>query len=247
MKQISVGGIFSLCLFASMVIGVFAASTALAETSKSSNYQVTQTELGGSSDLQTCSGQYCAQSSAGGTVGGDTAGNVYHTKLGDVTSSEPALDVTVDGDSTSLGTLTTDRTATKTMSIKVRNYLSNGYIVQIVGDAPSYAGHTLAALASPTASQPGKEQFGMNAVKNTTPNIGADPVQVPSNDISYGIVADDYKTADKFMYLNGDIVALSHTASGETDYTITMIVNVSATTPAGQYSGDFSAVVVPVY
>ena len=236
-------------LTATLVLSGFAANLANAETSKSTNYQVTQTELGGSSTLQTCSSTYCARSSAGGSTaegdGTDPSGNVLKTN-GD-TQAEPELTVAVTAGVGDLGNLSSTKTATRTMSVSVVNRLSNGYVLQIVGASPHYAGHQLKSLSSPSASQTGVEQFGINAVKNVAPNIGADPIQKPSGETSFGEVADNYKVADKFMYSDGDVVALSRSSSGETDYTVSMIINISNSTPAGRYSSDFAAVIVPIY
>lgn len=155
--------------------------------------------------------------------------------------------MSVDGGASDLGVLTTEQTATKTTSIKIRSYLSGGYVLQILGSPPTYAGHTLATPSTPTASVKGTEQFGINAVDNTAPVIGANLVQVPDTTTSFGVVNSNYATPNVFMYNSGDVVAHSPTASGETDFTISMILNISNVTPAGHYSGDFSAVVIPVY
>ena len=48
-----------------------------------------------------------------------------------------------------------------------------------------------------------------------------------------------------FKYANGDAVARSTVETGRTDYTISMVINVSSATPAGHYSADYSAIVVP--
>ncbi len=221
---------------------------AVSPNSNSAHYQVSDTQFGSSSTSQTCSSQYCASAGVGGsTAGGDSASVSYGATFGPVTESEPLLQVIVDPGTSDLGNFDSSHVSTKTMSIKIRNYLSSGYIVQITGTPPRTYSHTISELASPTLSQPGTEQFGINAVANTTPNVGANPVQVPSGTFSFGEVATGYDTANKFQYKSGDTVARSTKASGETDFTITMLVNVSNTTPAGQYSSDFSAVVIPSY
>src|SRR5262249_36782928 len=126
-------------------------------------------------------------------------------------------------------------------------YLSNGYTLQISGAAPSQGTHHLTALATPTTSHQGAEQFGVNLVANSTPAVGANPVQVPSGSIGFGTVTDDYITPDLFKYVEGEPVAQSSTSNGETDYTLSMIINVSNITPGGRYTGVYSAVVVPTY
>lgn len=146
-----------------------------------------------------------------------------------------------------MGTLTTEHTATKTMTVKISNYMSEGYILQIVGDPPKYNGHTLATPATQTASQAGTEQFGINAVANTSPSVGADPVQDPTGQGAFGAADPAYATPNMFKYASGDTVARSSQNMGSTTYTITMIANVSGVTPSGRYSGDFAAVVIPAY
>jgi len=223
-------------------------TSAVWAVSSSPNYQVTETEFGATSANETCSGQYCARASIGDVTGGsDSKSSGSSATFGSITSDEPLLEVIVDPGESNLGTLTTEQTATKTMVVRIRNYLSNGYVLQITGNAPKYGNHTLATPSTPTASDPGTEQFALNAADNSTPNVGASPVQVPSNEFSFGEVEDDYKTANLFQYISGDVVARSTQASGQTDYTISMIVNISNATPAGHYSGDFSAVVIPFY
>lgn len=221
---------------------------AVSPTSSSAHYQVSDTQFGSSSTSQTCSSQYCATAGVGGsTAGGGSASASYGANFGPITSSDPLLEVIVDPGQSDLGNFDSSHASTKIMKVKVRNYLSSGYIIQITGTPPHTYSHTIGGLSSPTSSQPGTEQFGINAVANTTPNVGADPVQVPSGTFSFGEAATGYDTANKFQYKSGDTVARSTKASGETDFTITMLVNVSNTTPAGQYSGDFSAVVIPSY
>lgn len=234
-----------LLVTACIVVG--SSNVVFATTSSSSNYQVTETEFGASSTSQTCSGQYCARASIGDMSPSDGKSASYSAKFGAITDSDPLLEVIVDTGASDLGILSTEKTATKTMVVRVRNYLSDGYTMQIVGSAPTVNSHTLKTPTTPTASKPGTEQFAINASANTTPNVGAGPVQVPSNTFSFGTVLPNYSVPNLFMYSSGGVVAKSTSSSGETDYTISMIVNISNDTPAGHYSGDFAAIVVPVY
>ena len=232
-----------------MVITLGGAGTvaAVSSTSNSTHYQASQMQFGAGSTKEQCSGQYCARASIGDTSAGDTFGATSTAKFGSITDSDPLLEVIVDPGVSNLGILDTEHTASKTTLVKVRNYLSSGYVLQITGTPPKYANHVMATPSTPTASSPGTEQFGINATVNTVPAIGAAPVQVPSGHFSFGAVNDDYKTANLFKYASGDVVAHSDTESGETDYTISMIVNISNATPAGHFVGEFSAVVIPVY
>ncbi|MGK2896050.1 MAG: hypothetical protein ACSLEY_00395 [Candidatus Saccharimonadales bacterium] len=218
----------------------------LATTSSSTNYQATEMEFNAGAQQEGCSTNYCTKVSIGDmTV--QQSNSPSTAAFGTISSNEPLLEVIVDQGESNLGVLTAEHAATKTMVIHIRNYLSAGYVLQITGTPPKYGSHTLSTPSTPTASIPGTEQFGINAVANTLPNVGADPVQSPSSEFSYGVVDNEYATTNMFKYESGDVVARSQTASGQTSYTVSMIMNISNSTPAGHYSGDYSAVVIPVY
>ncbi len=229
------------------LIVVGGATAVFAETSSSTNYQLSESGFNSGSLDENCSGQFCARTSIGDLAVGSSVGATSTANFGPVTPDEPSLEVIVDPGVSDLGVLTTEHTATKTMVVRVRNYLSGGYTLQITGTPPKYGNHTLATPSTPTPSQTGTEQFAINAAVNTSPSVGAAPVQVPSSQFSFGAVNADYSTPNQFKYTSGDDVAHGLTESGRTDYTISMIINIAQNTPAGHYSGDFSAVVIPVY
>lgn len=218
-----------------------------AQSSDSENYRVTETQFNSGATLEGCSGEYCTRSSLGDPASGRSQSSGSTASFGATTDGEPLLEVIVEPGQSDLGVLDTENTAAKTALVKIRNYLSEGYTLQIIGDPPKYDGYMLSTLSSPTAATPGTEQFGINIAANTSPNIGADPVQTPSDETSFGIVEDDYKTPNLFKYENGGVVAYSNSESGQTDYTISMIVNIANSTPAGNYDSDLSAIVTPIY
>lgn len=236
-------------MLVALVMASFGAPMVLATTtSNSDNFQATEMQFGSGGSLESCSDEYCARASIGDiATGGATSTGETSAEFGSITADEPMLEVIVDPGESDLGILTTERTASKSMIVRVRNYLSTGYTLSITGDAPKYEDHSLATSSNPTASVQGTEQFGINAAPNTTPQIGAAAVQVPTVETSFGSVRSDYNMPNLFKYQSGDIVASSNRESGRTDYTISMIVNVSNSTPAGKFTGDYSAVVVPVY
>ncbi len=220
----------------------------LAVTSSSPNYQMVETEFNAGANINSCSsGQYCARTTMGSLVVGDGTAGDKRAEFGSITEDQPALEVIVQAGASDLGTLTTEHTASSSVLVKVRSYLSNGYVLQMTGSPPKYGTHALAAPTTPTASSPGTEQFGINAVKNTIPTVGENLANVPSSAFSFGEIMPNYAMPNVFKYTSGDTIARSLSESGRTDYTISMIVNVSNSTPAGHYSGDFSVVVVPTY
>lgn len=227
-----------------LLCGGLVSGQAFAQTATSPNYQMTESQFGNTSSLDSCSDEYCATVS----IGDDSAGSsATSAEFGEANYSEPLLEMIVEAGDSNLGDLTTEQTGTKTMKVKVRNYLSGGYMLQVIGDAPTFNGRPLNTLQTPTASQTGLEQFGINVVANTTPSIGANPIAQPSGQDDLTLVTDNYNTPNQFMYVSGQTVALTETNTGGADFTITMIVNISNTTLAGNYSSDFSAVIMPFF
>lgn len=223
-------------------------SISFAETSRSDNYQATELEFGSSSEIESCSGEYCAHASIG-SLDVDGSASASHTaSFGPIASdSEPMLEVIVEPGESNLGVLTTEKTATKTTKVKIRSYLSGGYTLHIYGDPPQYQQHKLKTTSAPAESVPGVEQFGINVVKNTSPSLGNNPMQVPSEQTSFGYPSQGYDVPNFFRYISGDEIARSDTESGQTEFTISMVVNISNSTPSGHFTGDFSAVVVPLF
>lgn len=224
------------------------AGTVFAETtSQSPSYELSEAQFNGGSAYESCSDQYCAKATLGDATA-DGPAPASSASFNEVApDTEPLMEVIVDSGESNIGVLDTQNTATKTMTVRVRSYLSGGYALRIMGEPPRYEGHVLQTSNTPIASLPGTEQFGLNVVANTAPNVGADPVQIPSSETSFGEVTDQYKIPNWFKYQSGETIARSTTESGRTDYTVTMIVNVSSGTPAGLYSGDFAAIVVPAF
>jgi len=232
-------------MLAVMLVVASGAGTANAITSSSNNYQMTETQFGSSE--KSCSGQYCAEASIGEATDG-SATTTGSAQFEDITDNEPFLDMIIEPGDSNLGVLSTERTSTKTTSIKIRSYLiSGGYSLQIIGDAPKYGDHTLSTPTTPTTSTPGTEMFGINVVANTSPSVGANPVQVPADQQVFGVANDNYKIPNKFMYQSEAVIAHGQTDSGRTDYTVSMVVNISNSTPAGKYTGDFTAMLIPAY
>lgn len=245
--QIKIREGIGLVLFAVAVVAI-GASPALAQVSTSPNYQVTETQFNSGASLNSCSSGYCARVSIGDVGTGDSGTPGKSTaEFGPVTPDLPSLEVIVDPGISSLGTLTTETPGYKTMVVRVKSYLSNGYTLQINGTPPKYGNYLLNTPTSPTSSQPGTEQFGINVVDNSTPDVGANLVQVPDAETSFGQAMPNYSQPNKFMYNSGDVVAFSNRSSGRTDYTVSMLVNIAGNTPAGQFVGDYAAIVIPIY
>lgn len=238
----------------SVAIALFMATITpplFAAESSSNNWSVDRTFFGSGGELNACSGSYCAKQSAGEIAAGHTAGSVFRAQAGNNVEREPYIAFSVAGGPQDLGYLSTAGTSYTTGTFAVKTYLASGYVVQIASDPPTHTSnpaHQINGLATPTAPLVGTEQFGINLAENTTTcgmpaNFGANPVQVPDNTFSFGTVAADYDDCGLFKYVKRDIVASSTRSSGETDYTVSFIYNISELTADGEYSfnGTFVA------
>jgi hypothetical protein len=231
--------IFGLLVFIvpMLLIIVFVPKVLAVATYSSTNYGIDEVYMGAGSVNNAASASYQACASLGATGAGNSSSANYQANAGPCTTADPYLEFSVTNPNTDLGILSSSSTAKTTATFYVRTYLASGYIVVNASDPPSAgaggAYHQLTNLASPTSPVTGTEQFGINLVANT--GFGADPVQVPSSSYSYGAAYTDYDQTDKFKYVKGDTIAYSNSSSGETDYTISYIYNISDVTPAGVY------------
>lgn len=236
-KRHTLTSVFSLVIATTLLAG-----TAIAQSS-STNYQVDEVFFGVGGELEACSDSYCAKQSIGETAAGTTSSTNYEAQAGFNTTDVPLLEVAVNGN-VDFGLLSAEATATGIASVQVRTYLASGYELLITGLPPYTANRTLDTSATPAASQTGTELFGINLRANSTPDIGADPVQIPDSTFSFGVPDSNYNLANSFAYQNGDVIAHSTSSSGQTNYTLSMIANIAATTPAGQYETSLSVVAV---
>lgn len=215
----------------------------------SPNYEINEVFIGGGGELDACGTAFCADQVIGGTAVGDTESANFRAQGGFGTPSEPTLEVGVTNTTINFGILTNATTAAASANFSVKNYLSNGYVVKVYGLPPtnSTSGVPLNALAVPTASTIGLEQFGINLVSNTTPGIGANPSQAPDSTFSFGEAAPGYDTPDQYKFVSGDTVALSNESTGQTDYTMSVIANVSTLSAGGEYSTILVIQAIPTF
>lgn len=131
-----------------------------------------------------------------------------------------------------MGTLSPSETLTAQSQMAVGTNASAGFIITSVGMPPSAGTNIIPPMATPGASQPGTNQFGINLVANTNPGVGRDPEGTWAN----AVAADDYGQSDVYKFENGDIVAYSPNVSLMKKFTVSYIVNVSPTLRAGVYT-----------
>ena len=218
-----------------------------ADSSSSAHYQVQNAQFGAGGSSYSCSTSLCSQSAIGDITAGNASSKNYKMSFEPDPYSIPEMEVITIGGTQNLGYLDTNHTSTASDIVKVLDYSGSGYALQITGTPPGQGTHELDALTSPSSAHAGAEQFGINLVANTDPAVGASPVQVTSDANDYGQPTANYDSPNLFNYNNGDYVATDKGGDGETDYTISMIIDISNTTPLGHYSAAFNTVVVPAY
>lgn len=223
---------------------------------QSPHYEFTEDTVGSNGMLQTGSPNYQISLSAGDAAIGNTASTNYQIEAGSKTTANPALTVIINNGAASFGLFSATGTATATSTFSVVDYTSYGYSVFIDGNAPSNNGNIITPMAATAAPTPGSNQFGINLVANTSPTaFGALPVQKPDSSFGSGTVDSTtcskitagYNTPNQFKYVSGDSIAASCKSSGETDYTISYIVDISSMMPGGQYTGNQSIICVATY
>ena len=237
-----------------LTLAVMLPLSALAQTSSSSNFQVQEAQFGSGGTAEVCSGnQYCAQGSLGANAVGNQSSANFDSQAGVLTENEEFLEFVILDTSVDLGELTPTTTGTGTAEFYVRTYLSSSYAVYSVAPSPSIAaGESLDPMTTTAASQQGTEQFGINLVDNTNPDIGANLANQPDGTFADGAISAGYGTVDQFRYVDGETIVeapatVGNQGTGQTNYTISYIANVSALTPAGTYVMNHNLIAVPTY
>lgn len=244
----------SLGLLSAVPATVEAACSNPNQQSCSSSYGVNEVSFGAGGQLcdivngTGTSASYCAKSAFGELTVGNIASSNYQAQAGFNTNREPSLTFCVylstcgDNPAINLGTLISGTTATGTAKFAVETYLASGYQVVTASGPPKNGSYTMQAPSAPVSSDTSAEQFGINLVANIgcgggmPASLGAGPVQVPDSTFGFGVAASGYNTACKFQYNKGDVIAGATKSSGETDFTISYIVNTNSLTPGGTYT-----------
>lgn len=202
----------------------------------SANYQFIETSLGGSGLINSQSANFQASTSAAILGLSTSISTNFQVEGGNLTTNDPALTFAVDSAGVNFGNFSAGTASTTTLTFRVIDYTSYGYVVQTLGTPPKNGSHTISAMSSTGTSQAGTEQFGINLVANTSPaSFGANP---DHGQFGFGSAAAGYNTSNNFRFVSGETIASAPKSSGETVYTVSYIVNVSSLTPGGQYVGD---------
>jgi hypothetical protein len=147
-------------------------------------------------------------------------------------------------------------TATVTSQMAASTNAASGYSITYSGATLTSGSNTITAMSPATTGTHGLSQFGLNLVANTTstssPAIGAN-IAPASNGSNYkGEAVAPYATPDSFRFLSGNIVADSANGGtpGGTDaqiFTVSYIVNVPGSQPAGTYTSTLTYICTATY
>lgn len=155
-------------------------------------------------------------------------------------------------------------TASTVSKMAASTNAGTGYAITVNGPTLTSGSNTIAGLATPSASNKGVAQFGLNLRANSVaaapgfPGTGATAsadIDLTSNGTNlHGRPTADYTTADTFKFVPGDIVADSNfNATGNSDpsdaqiYTVSYIANVPGSQPAGTYTSTLTYICTPTF
>lgn len=157
-------------------------------------------------------------------------------------------------------------TASAVSKMAASTNAGQGYAITVNGPTLTSGSNTIAGLASPSASNKGVAQFGLNLRANTSaaapgfPGTGSTAsadIDLTSTGTSLkGQPTTDYNTADTFKFVTGNAVAnsaydgASNTTLGPTDaqiFTVSYIANVPGSQPAGTYTTTLTYICTPTF
>ncbi len=243
MSKVSKG--VALLFFSLVCATLFSIKPGYADILQSSHYQIEESVIGTDDINKSSSASYNSTSATGSLVVGNSASGNFQVDAGSVTTKDPNLSVIINNGGVNFGSFSATAPTVATSIFSVLNYTSYGYIVQLVGSAPTNGSHVIPPMTATGPSITGTEQFGINLVANSLPvSVGANP---DNGQFGFGTVAGNYSTPNQYRYNSGETIASALKSSGVTTYTISYLVNVAGLTPGGVYSGDQTIIVTGRY
>jgi hypothetical protein len=229
-EQLSI--LIILTIFSIIPIGLVLAAMS------SDNYKIDadSINIGGS---QSNSANYRMEDTLGEMGTSESASASYIMKAGYQAmtggAADPTLSFSITDNTISLGTLSVSLASTDIAVFTVSTNASNGYSVTIIGNTLTHANQTdnIDAIAPSAVSYSiGSEQFGINLMDNSSPDVGA------SADGGSGQASSGYNTENLFKFVSGNTIASSSGSSEMTTFTISGLGSISSETAAGDYSTD---------
>lgn len=171
----------------------------------------------------------------GGTVGSINQGVAITTEVPPTLNFCVGVNITglcntASGNFLSLGNFSTTKATTGTTKFLVGTNAGFGYVVKVTGNTLTSGNDVIPALASPTSSQVGSSQFGINLRANTNPVVGTNPSS------GSGSPAPSYNAPNLFKFNSGDVLASNSSVADNERYTVSYIVNINGGQPIGVYN-----------
>lgn len=133
---------------------------------------------------------------------------------------------------TDLGELNAESTLTAQSQMAVGTNASGGFAITATGTPLAAGTNVIDSPSVPTASTPGRNQFGINLVANNQPTVGSDPEGIWAN----AVPGDGYGIPNMYKFVPGDVIAYSPNVSLMKKFTVSYIVNSSPELRAGVYT-----------
>ncbi|MDB5186949.1 MAG: exported protein of unknown function [Candidatus Saccharibacteria bacterium] len=154
-------------------------------------------------------------------------------------------------------------TATASSQLVASTNAGAGYAIAVHGTTLTSGSNTISPIGATAAGIRGVSQFGLNLKANTTATsttpVGAE-VAVASNGTNYrGQASDDYKVIDNFKFVSSNIIANSASNGNDLDaidtpggsdaqiFTVSYMVNVPGSQPAGTYTTTLTYICTPTF
>lgn len=237
----------------SLVIVIFSGQLAGAQIPTSSSYSVPESGFTSGSEIDANSASYNARTSIGDLGIGQSESGSYIGFGGFITPEDEYVELYIPVTVINMGVVDPGVPGVGTATFTARTYLNDQYVIISPRNSPTLEGgsETIDPITSATTFNSAVEQFGINLVANTSPVVqGAVPSRQPLDNgtFAFGEAAPGYNTADNYQYNAGDIIARSVTRGyGQTDYTISYLLNVTPVTPAGQYTMEQDLVITATF
>lgn len=141
---------------------------------------------------------------------------------------------TAEGGFISFGELSVTTTRSATSQMLASTNAPYGYSITLAGSTMTAGNNSIPAMTG-GLSQTGTSQFGLNAVFNTAPTVGVDPVgpglTMPGN---------GYEVPNQFRFHSGDIIASNDHTDDYRKLTVSYIVNRDRNQSPGRYVATIS-------
>lgn len=138
-----------------------------------------------------------------------------------------------------LGTLTASQANKAQSQFAAATNSPSGYVIFAVGTTMTSGNNIIPALNSPGIGVAGENQFGINLRANSSPAIGQDPAGAGT-----GIPTASYNSPNLFTFRTGDAISSSAITTEFNRMTVSYLVNINNSQPAGVYSTTLTYVAV---